>query len=138
MVVNYKIQLKTKGNTDIINITDAVEENLQKSGLKNGVVNLFVPGATGGITTIEYEPGLVKDFRNLLEKIAPQKGGYFHNRSHFDGNAHSHLRASLLGPNLSVPFVNSQLTLGVWQQIVFIDFDNRPRQREIVMQIMGD
>jgi secondary thiamine-phosphate synthase enzyme len=101
-------------------------------------VTIFVPGSTGGITTIEYEPGLVQDLKTFFEKMAPKSGAYQHNIKWQDGNGYSHVRASLLGPGITVPFINGKMLLGKWQQIIFIDFDNRPREREIIIQIIGE
>lgn len=137
-VVNKRIKLKTKGDTDIIDITDIVAEEVKGSGLDSGTVTAFVPGSTAGLTTIEYEPGLVKDVKRLFEELASRKGAYEHNLRWQDGNGYSHVRASLLGPSLTVPFLNKTLELGTWQQIVFIDFDNRARSREIILQIIGE
>ena len=138
MVVTKSIKIKSQGETDIINITRDAQDAVQKSKVKNGVVTVFVPGATGGLTTVEYEPGLVSDLKNMFEKIAPRKGNYDHNATWGDGNGFSHVRASLLGPSLTVPFTGGKLTLGTWQQIIFIDFDNRSRSRELVLQIIGE
>jgi len=118
-------------------LTGDVSRKLSDSGLKNGLVNLFVPGSTGGFTTIEYESGLVKDFSELMEKIIPSSVTYHHDARWGDGNGFSHVRASLLGPSLTVPFSNATLNLGTWQQIVFVDFDNRSRSRTILLQFMG-
>lgn len=137
-VVTKKIKINTKGNTDIINITESVSDALSKSGLNNGLVAVFVPGSTGGITAVEYEPGLIQDLKTYFEKIAPQSGEYQHNIRWHDGNGYAHVRASFLGPGISVPFIDSKMQLGAWQQIVFIDFDNRPRSRELIIQIIGD
>ena len=137
-VITKTIQLDTKGETHIIDITKFAVEGLAQSSLVKGAVTLFVSGATGALTTLEYEDGLVQDLKTAFEKIAPRKGEYMHNLRWSDGNGFSHIRASMLGPSLSVPFVNGKLMLGTWQQIVFIDFDNRPRSREIVMQFIGD
>lgn len=137
-VSTKKIRLDTKGDTDIIDITDEVAAELKGSGLTNGAVTVFVSGATGGITTLEYEPGLVKDLRRAFEEIAPKDREYAHNKKWGDMNGYSHVRASLLGPSLNVPFAGGKLQLGRWQQIVFIDFDNRPRSREIILQIVGE
>jgi len=138
MVVTKTIKLKSRGETDIINITNETQDAVQKSKIKNGIVTVFVPGATGGITTVEYEAGLVKDLKDVFEKIAPRNGEYAHNLKWGDGNGFSHVRASMLGPSLTVPFSDGNLTLGTWQQIIFIDFDNRARTREIILQIMGE
>lgn len=137
-VVTKKIKLETQGESEIINITDEVSRALKSSELSSGIVTVFVPGATGGIATVEYEPGLVEDLGILFEKIAPREGHYAHNDKWKDMNGYAHVRASLLGPSLSVPFVKGKLTLGTWQQIIFIDFDNRPRTREIIFQIIGE
>lgn len=138
MVITKKIKLSTRGDTDIINITAETSSAVLNSGLKNGSVNIFVPGSTGGITTLEYEPGLVSDLKTFFEKVAPKAGAYQHNIKMQDGNGHSHVRASLLGPGITVPFVDNKILLGKWQQIVFIDFDNRPRDRELIIQIIGE
>ena len=137
-VVTKKIKLNSKGETDIINITDKVADSLASSKLKDGVAVVFVTGATGGITTVEYEPGLVQDLNDAFEIIAPREGEYQHNLRWQDGNGFSHVRASFLGPSLSVPFSKKKLQLGTWQQIIFIDFDNRPRTREIIVQLIGE
>ena len=138
MVITKNIKLKSRGETDIINITGEVESALGKSKLKNGIVTVFVTGATAALTTVEYESGLVSDLKVAFERLAPRRGEYAHNARWGDGNGFSHIRASLLGPSLTVPFLGGKLTLGTWQQIVFIDFDNRPRSRELVLQIIGE
>jgi len=132
------LNFPTKGDVDIIDITKEVSGALLKSKLTDGVVTVFVPGATGAVTTIEYESGLVSDFKAMLERIAPQGIEYMHNLKWGDGNGHSHVRASLLGPSLSVPFAGGTMMLGTWQQIIFIDLDNRPRNRELIVQIVGE
>lgn len=137
-VYNGFIELVTHGNTDIIDITDAVEQEVNKSGLKEGFLLVFVPGATGGVTTIEYEKELVKDTKELFKEIVPENKQYYHNKTHTLGNATSHLRATLIGPSLVVPVTGGKLELGTWQQIVFIDFDNRPRNRKIIIKIIGE
>ncbi|MDP2921662.1 MAG: secondary thiamine-phosphate synthase enzyme YjbQ [Candidatus Omnitrophota bacterium] len=137
-IVNKKIKLSTKGDTDIINITADVSSAVLNSGLKEGSVTIFVPGSTGSITTVEYEPGLVQDLKDYFEKIAPKSGVYQHNIKWQDGNGYSHVRASFLGPGITVPFTKGKIQLGTWQQIIFIDFDNRPRDREIIMQLIGE
>ena len=106
--------------------------------MKSGILTVFVPGATAGVTTIEYEPGLVHDLKEAFEKIAPRRGEYMHNARWGDGNGFSHVRASFLGPALTVPFGDKGLTLGTWQQIVLVDFDNRPRTREVIFQFIGE
>ena len=137
-LVTRKMHFSTQGNSEIINLTNTVMKHLKGTNLNSGLVNLFIPGATGGLTTMEYEPGLVDDLRQTFERIAPEETEYSHNLTHEDSNAHSHIRASLIGPSLSIPFENTILQLGKWQQIVFIDFDNRPRKREVVLQIIGE
>ena len=136
--ITEKISVNTNGNTDILDITDDARTLLLKTGVKNGIVTFFVQGSTAGLTTVEYEPGLLKDLPLTFEKIAPAGSRYFHDDTWGDGNGHSHVRASLLGPSLTVPFTNGIMTLGTWQQIILIDFDNRSRRREIIMQIMGE
>ena len=133
-----KVDFETKGNCDIIDISKELEKILGKSKIKNGILNVFIAGATGAITTIEYEAGLISDLQNLLKKIAPETGEYGHNKTHSDRNAHSHLRASLLGPSLTVPVDESKMVLGKWQKIIFVDMDNRPRKREVLIKIIGD
>jgi secondary thiamine-phosphate synthase enzyme len=131
------LHLSTKGHCQIADITAAVEDKLRQSGLQDGTVTVSVRGSTGGITTCEYEPGLVKDLKELFDRLIPA-GDYHHDAAWGDGNGHSHLRASLLGPSITVPFKDRQLLLGTWQQIIFIDFDNRGRQREIIVQFIGE
>ena len=137
-VVNKDIALQSKGNCDIINITSQVSKNVEESGVNSGIVTLFIVGSTAGITTIEYEPNLVSDFKNMWDRVIPQSIPYEHNKTWGDGNGHSHVRASTLGASLIIPFVNKSLTLGTWQQIVFVDFDNRPRSRKLTIQILGE
>ncbi len=132
------LNFPTKGDVDIIDITKEVSGALSKSKLTDGVVTVFVPGATGAVTTIEYESGLVSDFKAMLERIAPQGIEYMHNLKWGDGNGHSHVRASLLSPSLSIPFASGTMMLGTWQQIIFIDLDNHPRDRELIVQIVGE
>jgi len=120
------------------NLTDAVTRVIESSGLKDGIVTVFCPGSTGAVTTIEFEAGALADLRRLLDEIASADRDYQHNRRWGDGNGHSHVRAALLGPSLTVPLVNGRLTLGTWQQIIHIDMDNRPRRRNIVVQIVGE
>lgn len=137
-VITKKFKIKTKGFTDILDITPQVEKALKESGLKDGILTVFVPGSTAGITTIEYEPGLLKDLPNILEKIIPSNVDYAHDMAWGDGNGFSHIRSALIKTSFTAPFVNSQMTLGTWQQIVLMDFDNRSRNREIVVQIIGE
>lgn len=136
-IITEHIKLKTKGDTDVINITSEVIEILKKSKVNDGIVTIFVPGATGGLTTIEFEPGLIKDTKEMFYDIVKEQKNYFHNGTHSHGNATSHLRASLIGPSLTVPVQNNELQLGIWQGIAFIDFDNRPRNRELIVKIIG-
>jgi secondary thiamine-phosphate synthase enzyme len=139
MVKTKKLKIKTKGNCDIVNITEEVIDAVYQSDIHSGTVTLFNVGSTGAITTTEYEPGLVNyDIAAAFEKIAPQNGRYEHEKTWHDDNGHSHVRASLLGPSLSVPIVDGQLTLGTWQQIVIIDFDTRARTRTVICQIVGE
>ena len=138
MVTTKKISLQTKGNCDIIDITPQVEQQVAETNINSGTATLFVAGSTAGITTIEFESGLLSDFQGMWERNAPKDILYDHDRRWGDGNGYSHVRASLLGASLVVPFSNKRLTLGTWQQIVVVDFDNRPRSREIILQIMGE
>ena len=137
-IVTKYIILSSKGENDIIDITSNVEKILLECKLKNGIITLFVIGSTAAITTIEYEPGLQQDFPNMLEKIAPKGIEYQHDNTWHDGNGHSHLKASLIGPSLTIPFINGQTSLGTWQQIVFVEMDTRSRERKIVVQIIGN
>ncbi|RKY38744.1 MAG: YjbQ family protein [Candidatus Omnitrophota bacterium] len=138
MVVSRQIQINTKGHTEIIDITPLIEKELCATGLHKGIVTIFVSGSTAGVSTIEYEPGLLKDIKALFERIAPVKGEYAHNLRWGDGNGYAHIRACLLKPDLTIPFSEGRLTLGRWQQVIFVDFDNRPRQRKIILQFMGE
>ncbi|MBW8040797.1 MAG: YjbQ family protein [Planctomycetes bacterium] len=139
MVKTKKINVKTKGNCDVVNITDQVGEVVAKTGVSEGTVTLFNVGSTAGITTTEYEPGLVNyDLAAAFEKIAPANARYEHEETWHDDNGHAHVQASLLGPSLSVPVVDGQLTLGTWQQIILIDFDTRARTRTVICQIIGE
>ena len=138
MIISKKINLQTKGQCDIIDITSQVSQELAKADVDDGIVTVFVNGSTAGVSTIEYEPGLVSDFKAMWERTIPQKIQYDHDRAWDDGNGHSHIRASLLGASITVPFSDKRLTLGTWQQLVLVDFDNRPRTRQIIIQIMGE
>ncbi len=137
-VVSKQISVETRGEGDILDVTGRVAESVAASRLKSGVVTVFVPGATGALSTIEYEPGLLKDFPDALNRIAPKGVDYEHERRWHDGNGHSHVRASIIGPSLSVPFIDGRLTLGTWQQIVFIELDVRSRRRNLILQIIGE
>ena len=138
MVVTKKISLQTKGNCDIIDITPQVERQVAEADIDSGTATLFVAGSTAGISTIEFESGALSDFQSMWERNIPQNIPYNHDRRWGDGNGYSHVRASLLGASLVIPFNDKRLTLGTWQQIVLVDFDNRPRSRQIILQIMGD
>lgn len=137
-IITDTVQISTKGRTDIIDISSRVAEKLAKSNLVNGTLTVFVSGSTAGITTIEYEPGLLQDLPETFEKIAPSNVEYHHDKTWGDGNGYAHVRAALLGASLSIPFTQGRMRLGTWQQIVVIDFDNRPRNRDILIQIMGE
>ncbi len=138
MVVTRQISLQTKGNCDIIDITPQVAQHVAEAGVASGMVTVFVAGSTAGVTTIEFDPALIADFKAMWERVAPQDISYEHNKRWNDGNGYSHVRASLLGPSLTVPIVDKKLALGTWQQIVLVDFDNRPRSRQVVLQIVGE
>ena len=133
-----KIPLDTQGEGDIRNITQQVQKIAQRSGIKNGLVCIFNSGSTGAVTTLEYEPGLLVDLPNALERLAPKDITYQHELRWHDGNGHSHVRASIIGPSLTVPLENGNLLLGTWQQIVFLEFDNRPRNRQVRVQVIGE
>ena len=137
-VITTSLSLSTRGNADVHDITDQVAGAVAQTGLKGGVVTIFCPSSTSALTTIEYEPGCVSDLRRLFDEIVPPNRPYAHEAAWGDGNGHSHMRAALLGPSLSVPFVGGRLTLGTWQQIIYLDFDVRPRRRELVFQIVGE
>jgi secondary thiamine-phosphate synthase enzyme len=138
MVITQELSLHTQGNCDVQDITPQVEEAVRDSGLQAGIATVFCPGATGGLTTIEYESGVVADLRQILDEIVPPDRDYRHHLRWGDDNGHSHVRAALIGPSLTVPFVEGRLTLGTWQQIVFLDHDTRPRSRRLVLQILGE
>ncbi len=138
MVVTREITLNTRGECDIIDITPAIEQEVAKAGMAKGVVTIFVAGSTAGLTTIEFESGVLADLQGMWERIVPKDITYAHDRRWGDGNGYSHVRASLLGASLTVPFSNNRLMVGTWQQIVLIDFDNRPRSRQLILQIMGE
>ena len=138
MVISKKLSLQTRGNGDTHDITDAVARTVREAGCQSGTVTLFCPSSTSGLTTIEFEPGAVADLQRVFDEITPPGREYRHNERWGDGNGHSHVRTSLLGASLVVPFVGGALTLGTWQQIIYVDFDIRPRHREIIAQIMGE
>jgi secondary thiamine-phosphate synthase enzyme len=137
-IITESLAVETEGGNEARDLTGAIAEKLSSLGLSDGMVTVFVPGSTAGVTTIEFEPGVVEDFSRLLEKIAPGNIPYRHDERWGDGNGFSHVRASLIGPSLVVPFAAGRLALGTWQQVVLIDFDNRPRSRSIVLQFMGE
>lgn len=137
-VATRYVNLRTEGNCDIRDITPEVKQELQESGFRDGIVTVFVPGATGGITTVEFEAGLVRDLKEMFDSVAPEGKRYYHDLKWHDGNGHSHVRAALLGPSLTVPFSSGELILGTWQQIVFVDFDVRARSRRLVLQFVGE
>ena len=136
-IVYRNIKFSTGGEVDVVNITPLVEEATRDSGLEGGIVTVFVPGATGAVTTTEFEPGCVEDLKNWFNEHVPVSSGRGHQKYEGDGNGHSHLRASLVGPSLVVPFSSGSLMLGTWQSVVFIDFDVRHRRRELVLQFIG-
>lgn len=137
-VITSFLALTTKGNADILDITQDIGQAVHQSGLRDGIVTIFCPSSTSALTTIEYESGALADLRRLFDELADPNRHYDHNARWGDGNGHSHVRAALLKPSLTIPFVEARLTLGTWQQIVYADFDNRPRRRELVVQIMGE
>ena len=137
-IVSEKMFFNTKREGDMVDLTREVQKILDSTDVRNGIVTLFVAGSTGALTTIEYEPGLIFDFPAMLERVAPKGIAYDHENLWHDGNGHSHVRASLVGPSLTVPFNNQRLTLGTWQQIVFVEMDVHSRKREVVLQIIGE
>jgi secondary thiamine-phosphate synthase enzyme len=136
-VITRRLVFRTDGHADIVNITSQVRDLLTESALRAGSATVFVPGATGALTTLEFEPGVVADFQRLFDQIAPETQSYEHNVTHPDANGHAHIRAGLLGPSLVVPFADGALCLGRWQEICFVCFDNRPRERTVIVQFMG-
>jgi secondary thiamine-phosphate synthase enzyme len=137
-VITRNIQIKSKSENDILDITDQVSKIVEESKIENGAVIVFVVGSTAAITTIEYEPGLKKDFPEMLSRLAPKDIQYAHDNAWHDGNGHSHVRASLIGPSLAIPIIVGRLTLGTWQQIVLVEMDTRPRERKIILQVIGE
>jgi secondary thiamine-phosphate synthase enzyme len=137
-IINDTLNIDTHGGGDMVDITDQLTRLLQRHKLKHGQVLVFVPGSTAGVTTIEYEPGLKKDFSVFMERIIPKNVHYYHEETWNDGNGHSHIRSSLLGPSLVIPIGQGRLLLGTWQQVVVVDFDNRPRSRDLVVQFCGE
>ena len=137
-VSTNSINFHSKGENDMIDLTSQTSDFVKKSGISKGIITIFVSGSTGSITTIEYEPGLVQDFPEMLSRIAPENLDYGHEQMWHDGNGHSHVKASLVGPSLTVPFIDGKLCLGRWQQIVFLELDTRSRTRNLVLQILGE
>jgi secondary thiamine-phosphate synthase enzyme len=137
-VITKTIAVSSSGENDIIDITRQTDEAIKASRLQNGIVAIFVSGSTAAVTTIKFEPGLKKDFPKMLARIAPSAMEYEHDKTWHDGNGRSHVRASLIGPSLTVPFKNKSLMLGTWQQIVLLEMDTRPRERKIVLQMLGE
>ncbi len=137
-VHTFHLRFQTAGDAEMTNITAAAERAVHDTGLQAGILTLFIPGATAALTTIEYESGALKDFRRLFDELAPPDRDYAHNARWGDGNGHSHVRAALLGPSLTIPFADGELLLGTWQQIILVDFDVRPRSRTVIAQVMGE
>lgn len=137
-VSNKSIKIHSKGENDMIDLTKKVAECLNESNISNGIITIFVVGSTGSLITIEFEPGLIRDFPDMLNRIIPKNLDYGHEQMWHDGNGHSHVKASLIGPSLTIPFVDKELCLGTWQQVVFLELDTRGRNRELVLQIMGE
>ena len=137
-VISKSISVNTKGNADIHDITDQITNAVSNSGLKDGTATIFCPSSTSALTTIEYESGALSDLRRLFDEIIPVNREYAHNERWHDGNGHSHVRSALLGPSITIPFVDGNLTLGTWQQVIYVDFDNRPRQRKLIVQLIGE
>lgn len=137
-VLTKTVRVRTQGELEIVNVTDDVKRIVKDSKMNDGIVTVFVSGSTAAVTTIEYEPGLLKDFPRMLERVAPKNIVYEHEQMWHDGNGHSHVRASLVGPSLSIPFANKELTLGTWQQIVLIELDTRGRERSLIIQLIGE
>jgi secondary thiamine-phosphate synthase enzyme len=138
VVLTKTVQIKSKGENDMIDITQEAAALIREGNIKNGIITVFVAGSTAAVTTIEYEPGLKHDFPNMLSRIAPNDIEYEHDNTWHDGNGHSHVRASLVGPSLTIPFRNRSLMLGTWQQIVIVEMDTQPRQRSVIIQILGE
>jgi secondary thiamine-phosphate synthase enzyme len=137
-VSTQSFTIETRGSADVVDITHQVAQALEQSGLENGIATVFISGSTGGITTLEFEPGLRRDLPEIMDKLIPAGQRYHHDDTWHDGNGHAHLRSSLVGTSFTAPFVRGKLMLGTWQQIVLLDFDNRPRRREILVQLMGE
>ena len=138
MIVTGELALETAGHTDFFDVTPEVQDQVTRSGLKAGIVTVFCPGATCGVTTVEWENGVLADVRQMFDEIAPPDRDYLHHRRGVDDNGNAHVRAALLGPSLTIPFTGGKLTLGTWQHIAFLDFDTRPRSRRLVVQVVGE
>jgi len=138
MLRNSEIKFNTRGAGDIVDITGELKKTVLESKIKSGTVVVFTPSATSGLTTLEYEPGLLRDLPQLMEKLVPSDRAYQHDETWHDGNGFSHLRSALIGPSLTIPFIDRELTLGTWQQVVFLEFDTRARQRRLAVQITGE
>ena len=137
-VKTQTLSFKTEGHADMLDISREVAKQVRQSGLENGIVTIFTPSSTSALTTVEYERGCLQDLRRLFDEILPADRDYSHNARWHDGNGHSHARSALLKTSLTVPFVDGNLTLGTWQQIIFVDFDNKSRRRELILQVMGE
>ena len=137
-IIFEEFSIKTRGEGDMIDITDDISKILIKTDMKNGLLTSFIPGSTAALTTIEYEPGLKSDFPSAMDRLIPRDIPYEHDKTWHDGNGHSHVKASLIGPSLIIPFLNGRLTLGTWQQVVLLEMDTHSRSRRIVIQIMGE
>jgi len=137
-VTTKSIKIHSKGENDMIDLTEEISNFVKKSDISNGTITVFVSGSTGSVTTIEYEPGLIKDFPKMLDRMSPRDIDYGHEQMWHDGNGHSHVKASLMGPSLTVPFIDGELCLGTWQQIVFLELDTRNRTRNLILQIIGE
>ncbi len=138
MAVETREIILYKGNCDVVDVTSQISEEIKQAGINDGIVTIFVPGSTGGLSTIEYESGLVSDIKEAMERIAPQGIEYKHNLKWKDGNGHSHIRASIVGPSITIPFAKKKMLLGTWQQVIFLDFDNCSRNRRLILQIIGE
>ncbi len=137
-IETLSIEIKTTGNTDILDISSQVETLVRKCKIADGLVTVFTPGSTAGLSTIEFESGVIEDLKRTIEELVPQDRTYQHDQRWGDGNGYSHVRAALLKPSLTIPLEGGQMILGTWQQIVLLDFDNRPRSRKVVVQVMGE
>jgi secondary thiamine-phosphate synthase enzyme len=138
MVHTYIDNIETRGEGHVVDLTSHVLEHVARSGIRDGTASLFVPGSTAGLTTIEYEPGVVSDLRDCFDRLVPRELDYAHEQAWHDGNGHSHVRAALLGPSLVLPIRDGRPVLGTWQQVVLVDFDNRPRRRSWSITVMGE